>query len=418
MRCAWLAFALTAACLSLGAQPVAAQDGVVVGDFAGPRARLVRRQVVRAVSGSSLRVVPQRRAEAEAAGRELGEAEVLEALDARALVTGRVGRVGRRWAAEVRVTDRAGEVVLEERFASRRFGGLGREVRRWAASDMVPALEAIAVAPAVVAVEPVVFETPPEPETREASPEASPQAEPSDRPAPLAFTAGFAVTHRSFTYNDDLFFVLRPYVLPAAPVVRLGVEYFPGVHLDASPLDGLSVVTTADFAVAVHSVADNGASYPTDNWSLGLGARYRLRVDDVAFHVDAGYQAYVFTIQDADELTPRPEIPNIEIHAARAGAGFRWDIGLGLFFAGSGAYLHPFTGGELTSEAWFPRATGGGVDLDAGMGLQIDDVTIRAMASYRRFFWAMNPEPGDARVAGGAVDEYASAVVDLTFAPR
>ena len=94
MRCAWLAFALTAASLSLGAQPVAAQDGVVVGDFAGPRARLVRRQVVRAVSGSSLRVVPQRRAEAEAAGRDIGEAEVLEALDARALVTGRVGRVG------------------------------------------------------------------------------------------------------------------------------------------------------------------------------------------------------------------------------------------------------------------------------------------------------------------------------------
>jgi len=415
----WTLGCLVGLGLALSALPASAQPGVVVEDFEGPRARQIRRQVLRGVSASSLEAIPRRRAAREADGRPLQSPEVLDALDARAVISGRVGRVRRRWAAEVTVRDRAGDVVVEERFSARRFGALGRQIRRWASADMAAALDAIP-ATQVVEVEPVVLETPaPAPEAAAApAPEPPAASDPSDRPAPIAMTAGFAVTHRSFTYNDDLFFVLRPYVLPAAPVVRLGVEYFPGVHLDASPLDGLSVVTTADFAVGVASLADNGTAFPTDSWSLGIGARYRVQIDDVSLHADAGYQAQVFTIHDADELTPRPEIPNVELHAVRAGAGFRWDIGLGLFFSGGGAYLHPFTGGELTSEAWFPRATGGGVDVDGGMGLQVDDVTFRAMATYRRFFWAMNPEPGDARVAGGAVDEYASGVVEMTYAPR
>ncbi|HEY8429802.1 MAG TPA: hypothetical protein VIL20_15565, partial [Sandaracinaceae bacterium] len=125
----------------------------------------------------------------------------------------------------------------------------------------------------------------------------------------------------------------------------------------------------------------------------------------------------VFTIHQAGETQPPPDVPNLEIHAFRAGGGLRWDVGAGLFFFGSGAYLAPLALGEIASEAWFPRATAGGVEAELGLGVRVDDVELRGFFAMRRFFYDMRSEPGDDRVAGGAVDEYLSGVLELTWRP-
>jgi hypothetical protein len=199
-------------------------------------------------------------------------------------------------------------------------------------------------------------------------------------------------------------------------VLHGALEWSPGGHADLGLLGGLSVIAAAEAALFVESASGN-ASYATDLYSVLLGLRYRLRVDDVELRADGGYRALVFTVHPG-AAGDRPDLPNLEIHAARAGAALRWDIGLGLFFTSQLAYLAPISLGEIQSDAWFPRAIAGGIEGDLGMGLRIDDVELRGLFAFRRFFYDMGSVPGDARVAGGAVDQYLSGVLEATWTPR
>ena len=234
---------------------------------------------------------------------------------------------------------------------------------------------------------------------------------------PFAFHAGVAITSRSLTYTDDIFSALRPYQLPVAPFIRLALEWFPGAHFDSGAFGGFSVVARGEAAFGVQSIDGQGVAYPTEAWGFGIDLRYRLRVDDVAFGITAGYGTSTFALRDADELSPRPEIPNVEYHTLRAGGSFRWDIGLGIFVDAEAAYLHPLAAGEIASAAWFPRAEVGGLDGAAGVGLRIDDVQLAARFEITRFWYDMRSEPGDDRVAGGAVDERLSGTLSLVYTP-
>jgi hypothetical protein len=374
--------------------PALAQERVHVERFSGPHARAVRRQVVAAL-------------------RRTQGIRVSTSGDGDARVEGRVFRVGRRWRARIRAIGPDGDLV-DHVVTARRVGTLTGMVRAWARHDLAPRL-----APPRVTRE--VEVEPPPPLLNDEAPAPTPApapTEPSARPlpAPLAVWVGASLTNRSFRYHDDLFAALRPYELPIAPVVMLGAEWFPGAHADLGVLSGLSLRAEGELAIAVSSLAEDGTAYPTDMGSVALGLRYRVRIDDLDIFADGGYRGVFFAIRDAGDRQ-RPDLPNIEIHAVRAGAGFRWDIGAGLFFTGQGAYLAPFSVGEIGSAQWFPRASVGGVEGDLGLGLRVGDVELRALFAWRRFFYAMNPEPGDRRVAGGAVDQYLSGVLTLTWIP-
>ncbi|MEZ4339893.1 MAG: hypothetical protein R3B82_25000 [Sandaracinaceae bacterium] len=191
----------------------------------------------------------------------------------------------------------------------------------------------------------------------------------------------------------------------------------PGRALDSGAFATFSVVVRGEATFGLQSVDGNGVSYPTEAWGFGIDLRYRLPVDDVTFGITAGYGTSTFAIRDGGELSPRPAIPNVEYHVLRAGGSFRWDIGLGIFVDAEAAYLHPLAAGEITSAAWFPRAEVGGLDGAAGAGLRVDDVQIAARFEIQRFWYDMHAEPGDERVAGGAVDERLSGVLSLVYTP-
>lgn len=372
-----------------------AQREVAVADFSGPRASLVRREIVSALE------------------RAPGLTVVSDGADA--VVEGRVARVGRRWRAELRLVSSDGRELATEIVRARRVGALTRVARRWARSSLV---ELASLAPTEPAPEPDAVLAPPRAASRPraAAPSAREPARPR-LPRPLSVWVGFGVVNRSFTYNDDIFGALVPYHLPAAPVVSGGVEWFPGAHVDLGVLGGLSVRAEGESVVALESVGADGAIFGTDLWSIGVGLRYRLRIDDVELHADGGYRAVAFTIHEPGETQRPPDLPNIEVHAIRAGGGMRWNVGSALFFAASAAYLAPLAAGEITSEGWFPRASVGGVEGSAGLGVRIDDVELRGFFGLRRFFYDMRSEPGDERVAGGAVDEYMSGVLELAWTP-
>lgn len=385
MTRAWaLALALS---LSL---PAAARADAVTIEIAGPHG--------------------QRIAEAirEAAGGALPEGSRVE---------GRVDRAGRRWRARIEARSADGMEIARGTLSARSVVALARHVAVWAEEELTPLPQAAEPAPA-----PAPAPPPPRAARRRAArpaPRREPEPAPTPTlPAPFAMRVGLAVVSRSFTYNDDVFGTLAPYELPAAPLLSAGLEWFPGGHADLGLLSGLSVHAEGELGLGIETVAANGTVHPTELWTLGAGVRYRLRVDEVELSVDAGYFGYGFAIRDASEDEPRPAVPGVELHAVRAGAGVRWDIGSGLYFSGSAAYLAPLAVGEIGSEGWFPRLSVGGVEGDLGFGIRIDDITIGARASMRRFFYAMNPDFGDPRVAGGAVDQSFSGALELTYAPR
>ncbi len=369
---------------------------------------------VRAFEGRSASTIEQRVRDALLdAGLTVTEA------DADFRVEGRAGRVSGRWAAEVTATDARGDVVATERFASRRPAALARQAGAWARTSLVPAIQARAPAeePAPAA------ERPP---PRADAPSAPPPRERVDdapagerrAPNPLRFQLGVALTNRRLSYHDDIFGELRPYELPLWPYIRLGVEYFVGHHtpeLDA--LWGLSFYADADFALGVSSRNENGATFPTTTWSLGLGARYGGVIDEVRLFGDVSYQTATFALSDADELTRRPDVANVEYHAIRLGAGVRWDVGFGFFFDGGLGYGIVLAAGEILSDGWFSRGDAGMVDGYLGLGQRVDDFEFRLRATYRRVFFSFNPQPGDARVAGGALDETFAGALDVAYTP-
>jgi hypothetical protein len=56
---------------------------------------------------------------------------------------------------------------------------------------------------------------------------------------------------------------------------------------------------------------------------------------------------------------------------------------------------------------WFPRLSGGAIDGEIGIGVDLaHGIRARLALELCRYYFAMHPEPGDAWIAGGAVDQY------------
>jgi hypothetical protein len=85
---------------------------------------------------------------------------------------------------------------------------------------------------------------------------------------------------------------------------------------------------------------------------------------------------------------------------------------------GGASYLHILAMGELR-EAYFRRSTGHGGEGSAGVAFRLsflEGLEARITADLRRYVFAMNSQPGDEHVAGGAVDQYIG--INLSFGYR
>ena len=83
------------------------------------------------------------------------------------------------------------------------------------------------------------------------------------------------------------------------------------------------------------------------------------------------------------------------------------------------AYLHALSAGPLTGEGRFARATVRGMELEGALGYAlVDEVEVRILGGLRRMGWDMNAVPGDAWVAGGAVDQTMWGGLGLAYRPK
>jgi hypothetical protein len=209
---------------------------------------------------------------------------------------------------------------------------------------------------------------------------------------------------RRFEYTDGLTSNLRPYHLNAAPLVAAAAEVYP--LAGAGRIDG-GVVFAYARAFALESSTTDSGNLNTVWQRYSVGGRARLRTgseDSPVVGLTAAYGDEQFSLFSAATTA----LPAVDYHFVRAAADVRIPFGRAAVFAGAGylfiLYLFILSAGDVASR--FAHASVGGIDAQLGGALTITTgLEARVTASYRRFFYTMNPIPGDGYVAGGALDE-------------
>jgi hypothetical protein len=225
------------------------------------------------------------------------------------------------------------------------------------------------------------------------------------RATALAFVrAAVEIGARNFTYVDRLTPTLRPYSLSAAPLAVVEGELYPLARSGAPVLKDLGV--TLDYAMAFGlSSADSAGTSVGTSWNaFDAGLRERIPLGrSVLLGLHAGYGENAFQFRGA--LPTTAQLPGVRYRFVRGGADGRLALGsLALYACAS--YLDVLDAGPVG--AYFPRATIGGLEGRFGVTRSMGrNVELSLEVAYTRFFYSLNPQPGDAHVAGGALDQMA-----------
>lgn len=249
---------------------------------------------------------------------------------------------------------------------------------------------------------------------RQANPEPPAAPTPVARPVALDVAAGVRLSYRAVRWNDDLFGEQRPYTLPLAPWLTVDAQWFPGAHVTAGWLANLGVYLSGGLALGIRSEDSAGHAYDTTAYDLRVGARGRLPLGEHWLFAGLGYELRGFSVAPPDDPDD-PGAPSVTYQSLTLDldARVRLTSALTLLAGATGAL--PLGFGEL-GERLFPAASGGAIELRGGVAWALPrHLEVRAIASYRRYFLAMNPSPGDRWVAGGLVDEFASLSLSVAF---
>jgi len=423
--------ATVVAALAPGARAVAQDRRAIVLGLSGPASEAVESEVRGAIDDADgWQTVDAGEVERAAArlGSDAGSREVAADVGASAVVDGRITRRGRRFTLRLVVRDAStGSELAQESFAGRNPGALRAEVRRslWErvgpamAQGQVPAAgegRAASAAPASSAV-PVSREEPSR-EIAEADviDVGGEDAAPATAPSPLWVAVGGSLFSRDFSYTDDLFFALRPYQLPLGFAARIAARWYPGAHVTSDFIAHLGVDVSFGGAIGLRSRQRDGTTFPTESIDFRAGLDARIPLDPIELGVGISYGMHTFALGAADDGNAA-QLPNVEYQFVRPALRARADLGAGIFV--EGAFGWRFLTGTGGLSTWFPRSSGQGLDVGGYVGWESDlGIGARAGFELQRYFFSMNPEPGDPYIAGGAADQFLAGTVELVYHMR
>jgi hypothetical protein len=217
---------------------------------------------------------------------------------------------------------------------------------------------------------------------------------------------------RDFRYVDRLTPTLRPYDLSAAPLVSIDGELYPLGRSHTPVLKDLGA--TFDYAMAFGLASTDSAGSPiATSWSaFDVGLRQRIPISRaVLLGLHAGYGEIDYSFHGS--LATTAQLPGVEYRFLRAGLDARATVGSFAVYA-SGSYLDVLSTGLVGT--YFARASVGGVEGRVGVAYALArGVELSLEGGYTRFFYTLNPEPGDAYVAGGALDQMARGSLGLAY---
>jgi hypothetical protein len=239
---------------------------------------------------------------------------------------------------------------------------------------------------------------------------------PTRRTALVVVQASVEAGSRHLSYVDRITANLRPYDLFAAPLVSIAAEAYPLSRMRVPPpVTGLGVTGDYARAFALSSADAAGARVGTHWQAFDLDLRDRIALSQtMALGVNLGYGAIDF---DFDRPGSGAVLPSVAYRFLRAGFDLRVDRGDLSVFCG-GAYLPVLSAGNSGGRmgGLFPRESVGGVEARLGAAyVATAGFELSLGIGYTRFFYSMHPQPGDANVAGGALDEMARLSLSLAY---
>jgi hypothetical protein len=259
--------------------------------------------------------------------------------------------------------------------------------------------------PTTPAVAPVVALPPPP------APSSAPVVSPAETPRPprggdIAYAIAtaevdFDAGARGFSYSDGFTKNLRSYSLGFAPGIAGWAEVYPFGGLDQILAD-LGLVGDVRSSLALHSQSAGSAAVDTTWFRFDVGVKYRLHFGatehPVALGVSASYARESFTFSPE-----AASYPAVVYSSARLELDGRVPLGpVGL--TASAGYLPVLASENVIN---FRGTDAEGLELSLGIAIRVaSGWEIDARALYTRFFLSYNPSPGDAYVAGGALDQF------------
>ena len=241
-------------------------------------------------------------------------------------------------------------------------------------------------------------ETAPAPDADRVAPAAGPY-----RAAPLVtLQAALGVGMRHFSYVDRISPALRPYDLDAAPLAAVSAAIYPLAFTRVPVLRDLGLTGEYAQAFGVSSEDATGTHVGTTWQSFDVGAIERIPLARaLTAHLSLGYGGDDFQFTQS---LASAALPGVAYRFVRAGGDLRFEF-LRAFAAFAGASYLDILDTGATGQL-FPRESVGGIEAHVGATFAVTPHWQASVgAAYTRFFYSFNPVPGDASVAGGALDE-------------
>lgn len=241
-------------------------------------------------------------------------------------------------------------------------------------------------------------------------------------PSAIDLAVGARIGTRSFGYNDSLP-GLRGYSLLPSPSIALMGHWYPAAHFNAGALAHLGLEVRADMLVGVSSENEYKQKFSTNSHSLGFAMRGRIPLNKVELGIIGGWGQHAFSVADSGAMDP--DIPDINYSFLRLGADGRYQFNKSIAVQLRAAFLYGLSLGEISSPAWFPHATGNGIEAEASFQLGVSRLIAFELAlGMQRYFMSLNPSEDDPgvqsstlRLAGGALDKYFSSRLGLIIRP-
>ncbi len=254
--------------------------------------------------------------------------------------------------------------------------------------------------------------TAPSPHEKTEAPPKEPSAPsvPSGRPwADLEL--GMGGLNRSLTFNQSTTPGLLSFKLGAGPIAVANVVVYPFDPLVGGLLGNIGLEAEIQQGFAISSTqTSNGTStkYESVVHDYAGGLRYRFpfaAADDVYLSATAGEDAFTFTGRSATNVL---DSPDTIYHYVRPGLGAHLAIAGGFSVALGAGYRDVFNhaGAQFHSPDFFPRSNVAGADAEVEARYAIAPwFQVRAGLEWRRYWFALNTQPGDTFIAGSATDQ-------------
>jgi hypothetical protein len=237
-------------------------------------------------------------------------------------------------------------------------------------------------------------------------------AEPTRSAALASIGAAIQVGARDFSYVDRITPTLRPYDLVAAPLVSVDAELYPLARSRTPVLKDLGATFDYSRAFGLASADSAGTSVSTTWNELDFGARARFPIGHaVLAGIHGGYGEIDYSFHGA--LRTSAQLPDVQYRFLRGGLDARVALGAVSVY-GYASYLGVLSTGLFGT--YFARASVGGIEGRIGAAHAIArSFELSLEIAYTRFYYSLHPQPGDAYVAGGALDQIARGSLRIAY---